>query len=457
VQKALSELQAWVKGRGGTISALVLDPENGSGWAAARPDDALNPASNMKLVTAAVALAMLGPEYAFVTGLYGDQRGSHVERLVLRGHGDPSLSMTDVWRLARALSHLGVTSVGDVLVDQTRFDDQFVPPAFEQQPDEWASFRAPVSAVAIDQNQLTLHVRPAVAGKPAHAWFEPPGVALAQGEVATRKPGSGQAIRLDLASNEQGRLVATLGGHVAEGLPRLRFAKRLDDPRLAPARALEAALRETGVEVRGSVVLGGSDVKSRLVFHRSEPLSMLLHALGKRSDNFYAEMIFKVLGAEAGQRPAHGQAERQPARSQDGAEVVLDWLARIGARSADTRIENGSGLFDANRISARSLTAVLAHVARDPGIAPEFLSQLSQAGIDGTLSSRLRAYREQRRVRAKTGTLASVISLGGYVARDAGRPPLAFAFLVNGIEGHAAAIRQRIDRVVASILDCSSD
>lgn len=470
VVAALTQLKTWVGGRKGQLTAHVLDLEDHSTWAQANEDLALNPASNMKLVTAAVALSELGASYAFRTGLYGELEGGRIERLALRGHGDPSLTTSDIWRLARALQRLGVEQVGDVLVDQTRFDDQFVPPAFEQQPNEWASFRAPVSAVAIDGNHVTLHVRPTTAGKPARTWFEPPGIVELEGSVQTRKSGSGQSVRFDLAplptagsktpandanssprsadatttpSTASGKLTARLGGYVSEKMPRLKLAKRLDDPRTAPGRALSTALRSVGVRVDGRVALGGADITGRLVFHRSEPLSKLIHALGKRSDNFYAEMLLKNLGAEAGKRPA---------RSRDGAAVALEWLERIGARHDETRVENGSGLFDANRLSARSFTTLLAHVADDPKLAPEFLAHLSIGGVDGTLRSRLRASSTQHRVRAKTGTLARAISLSGYAMRAEGGRPVAFSFLVNGISGQARATRTRIDRVVSAIV-----
>src|SRR5688572_17983105 len=137
----------------------------------------------MKVLTAAVALKRLGPEFRFSTGLYGRIDKQRVDPLVLRGHGDPALSIPDLWQLAQALQRLGVASVGTILVDQSRFDDQFVPPAFEQQPDEWARFRAPVSAVAIDQNSVTLHVLPAKVGEPARIWFEPPGIVSIDGSI----------------------------------------------------------------------------------------------------------------------------------------------------------------------------------------------------------------------------------------------------------------------------------
>jgi D-alanyl-D-alanine carboxypeptidase/D-alanyl-D-alanine-endopeptidase (penicillin-binding protein 4) len=441
VAAELAELVDWVKGRGGLASVQISDVETGALWAEANPALPLNPASNMKVLTAATALARLGAEYRFSTGLYGEVAGGRVETLVLRGHGDPSLGVQDLWELARALGHLGVKEVGSILVDQSRFDDQFVPPAFEQQPGEWAGFRAPVSAVALERNAVTLHVLAAQKGQPAQTWFDPPGVVSVDGSVETRAPGSGEAIQLSMEARPE-TLVAHVAGHVAEGLPRLRFERRLDDPRRAPGLALAALLAERGIRVQGSVGVGGAGVKPRLVFHESAPLGDLLRELGKNSDNFYAEMFFKVLGAETGALPA---------KSADGARAVLAWLSERSLVSAGTRVENGSGLFDANRVSAETLVGTLAAVYRDPAIYPEFLAQLSIGGVDGTLRSRFRALEPRRCVRAKTGTLSAAIGLTGYVLSNRGLGPVAFSFLINDIEGFTGEARQRIDRVVEAI------
>src|SRR5690606_19261426 len=163
------------------------------------------------------------------------------------------------------------------------FDDQFSPPGFDQQPDEWASFRAPISAVALQRNSLTLHVAPSEPGQPARTWFEPTGIVESSGQVDTTSAGRGQAVQWQLAS-EGGKLVAKLGGRVATGLPRQRFTRRLDDPRLAPGQNLAAHLKSLGVTV-GSVALGGADVKSRITYVESAPLSELVLELGKHSDN----------------------------------------------------------------------------------------------------------------------------------------------------------------------------
>ncbi len=444
LQRALDELGAWAKQHRGSLGAAIQEVGSAAPLAAHGERRLLNPASNQKIVTAAAALARLGPAYRYTTGLYGKLRGEVMSQLTLRGHGDPSLQTADLYAMAEALVGMGLRRIeGDVLVDQSRFDDAFVPPAFGQQPDEWAAFRAPVSAVAIDRNAIEMNVSPGAPGKPAHVWFSPPGAVEVAGTVTTEAQGKGQAVRWSLAPGGK-KLKATIGGHVAAGLPRLRFSRRLDDPRLVPGFVLAQALERFGVKIGGKVSLGGANETHRLVHHESPPLSELLAELGKRSDNFYAEMIFKTLGAESGSTPA---------RSADGATVVLDHLKQVGALEPKTTIKNGSGLFDANLISAASLVKVLDAAARDPRLAPEFIAQLAVGGVDGTLRSRFREHRDRRAVRAKTGTLNDVVSLSGYVLGPDGKPPVAFSFIVADVRGKHHESRRRIDRIVNEIVE----
>lgn len=459
----VQELSRWVKEGKGQLSVRVLDVETGKRIAGVDDEQALNPASNMKVVTAAAALELLGPDFSFRTGVYGALNDTHSTSLVLRGDGDPAFGMGDVWRLASALVQSGLRQVdGDILVDQGRFDGQYVPPAFEQQPNEWAYFRAPVSAIALEENTVTLNVVPTADGKPARIWFDPPGFVSVSGQVKTVEKGKGQSVQLRLVPDGN-KLRAELDGRIADSLPRQRFTKRVDDPTLLAGYALASALTSLGVGIKGGVKPGGASEKRELVHVPSPPLNVLVQRLGKDSDNFYAEMLFKAIAAHA--NPG------EPSTFKQAAVQVSQWLAQVtpgtpsspapagtGAapsaapHSADV-ILNGSGLFDANRLSAATLTRVLSHAYRDPRLSAEFVAQLSVGGVDGTLRSRLRKHRTTRAVRAKTGTLARVVALSGFVLRQ-GKEPYAFSILVNGISDHSG-VRQRMDRVVDALVELS--
>src|SRR4051812_15552630 len=159
--EAVTALTHTISGYGGQLGVAVLEVDSGELLASQNDRRALNPASNAKIFTAAAALALLHGSYRYETALYGEQKGTSVAKLVLRGQGDPSLSTADLWDLVRDLRESGVRRIeGEILVDQHFFDENPVPPAFEQQPNEWAYFRAPVSAVALNENTVTMTVRP---------------------------------------------------------------------------------------------------------------------------------------------------------------------------------------------------------------------------------------------------------------------------------------------------------
>lgn len=430
--------------QGASVGVAILEVESGRLLAAVNEHLSLNPASNAKLYTAGAALAILHGEHRYETTLSGKLDGdSVVGPLVLRGFGDPSLTTADLGAMVSEVKAFGVRRVdGDVAVDQRFYDTLTTPPAFDQQPNEWAGFRAPVSAVALDENCITLTVRPASAAA-ARVEFDPPGFVDVDGAVRTTPAGSADNVELVLAGNGS-RMNAHVSGAIAADSKLVRYTRRAEDPRLLPGYALKALLERSDIRVSGEVRLARDQEGQRhlLAKHASAPLSSLLYGLGKQSDNFYAEMIFKSLA---------GEAKARPARAVDSAELVAQWLDRIGASDAGVVVKNGSGLFDANRVTASSAVALLRWAWRDPGVQPEYLAQLAVGGVDGTLHKRFRGELTKRRVRAKTGTLDDVIALSGYVLRDAGRGPVAFSILFNHVGGKQDGARHAADRLVELI------
>jgi D-alanyl-D-alanine carboxypeptidase/D-alanyl-D-alanine-endopeptidase (penicillin-binding protein 4) len=349
--------------------------------------------------------------------------------------------MGDLAEMARELASAGVRRVRSIGVDQSYFDDRYAPPAFEQQPHEWAAFRAPVAAVSLNSNTVLFTVRPSEQGKSALLSVEPPGLIDLAGAVRTSAKGDPEKITLTLEPRGD-RLAATFGGTVPEKSRPVRIARRVEDPRLLAGYALRAALKDAGIEVTGDVHTANSREKKLLAAHRSEPLGELLTALGKESDNFYAEMIFKALGASK---------KGDPATSEAGAEAAARVLRDIGAFEPGVVVKNGSGLFDANRATPWSMAALLRAAHADPAISPELLAHLAIGGVDGTLRGRFRKWSSYRAIRAKTGTLDAVAALSGYVLAPPSGSPVAFAILVNGVSGKLADSRRAMDAIVEAI------
>ncbi|HET9931779.1 MAG TPA: D-alanyl-D-alanine carboxypeptidase/D-alanyl-D-alanine-endopeptidase [Polyangiaceae bacterium] len=437
---ALTELAGAAARNRFRLSACVAELETGEVLGDASAHVPQNPASNQKLLTMAVALDRLGPNFRFATSLHGRALGVEaLSELVLRGNGDPELSAATLEQLVRSLAEQGVRRVdGDLFVDQSAFDSLWDPPGYEQHPEEWAGYRAPVSAVSLAGNTVTLHVLGSESG-PARAWLSPPGIASITGEILSGR-GLPQNVRYSVRPRGT-EFDVVVGGSVPTEKGELTFARRIENPELAPGRVLRALLAEHGITVAGQVRSGGAEIEAERVASPSRSLAEIIHALGKRSDNFVAEMLLKAVASSD---------KAGPGSSARGARALEEHLTRLGALDAGSRLGNGSGLYDANRISAYALTRTLVSAYNDPRVAPEFVAALSIGGLDGTLSQRFKAHRTERSVRAKTGTLADAIGLSGYLLTP--RVRVAFSVLLNGVNGKQQEARARIDSAVENIL-----
>lgn len=443
VAPKLEALSSWAKTHQAELGFALRDLGTGRELLSDGAGIALNPASNEKLITAAVALSELGPDFKFHVAVLGKIDGGVAARLVIRGNGDPTFSYDELRGFGERLVALGLSRVtGDILVDQSAFDDKYTPPAFDQQPNEWAAFRAPISAVSLDRNSTTLHVFPTKPGQLARVEFEPPGYVSVQGEVRTMKGKKRDHVGLTLKPH--GLLLgAQVSGDIPEGDTVVHLTRRIDNPEIYAAVVLKRILTTLGVTVQGDAKRGGEDEKLELVGRDSVKLSELLPQLGKASDNFYAETLFKAIGAEKRGKP--GSAE-------SAAEVETEWLRSRQLADDGLKITNGSGLYDANRVSARTLTRLLEAAYLDPIVSRPYQDQLAVGGLDGTLHARFYALRTRRSVHAKTGTLNKVTALSGYVFGPEQETGVAFSILVSGSSAHAE-IRQRMDALVLEISD----
>jgi serine-type D-Ala-D-Ala carboxypeptidase/endopeptidase (penicillin-binding protein 4) len=206
---------------------------------------------------------------------------------------------------------------------------------------------------------------------------------------------------------------------------------------IAAARAYAAALERRGITVTGRAGTGRApDDALPITFDLSERLANLLKLVNGESDNYAAEMLLKALGATASPRGS----------SAAGARVVRGALAAAGIPLAGVRIADGSGLSRFNRLTARSLAAILRAGAADPRIRDAFVTSLAVAGIWGTLEKRLDVRPTRGRVVAKTGTTLRASALAGFVRRR-----YVFAILQNGRPVPYWTARAAQDRFVLAL------
>jgi serine-type D-Ala-D-Ala carboxypeptidase/endopeptidase (penicillin-binding protein 4) len=215
--------------------------------------------------------------------------------------------------------------------------------------------------------------------------------------------------------------------------------RTVDNPAYAAAAAFDAALLRAGVRVRyaprvraapsGAVQLAGV-VSPRLAY--------LVGVMNKRSDNFYAEMLLKHLGAKL----------EGAGTTIVGRRVVREELGARGIPLYGVRIADGSGLSRYNRLTGRALAALLLSAWSDPALRSQFAWSLPIAGVDGTLEDRMERPPARGNVRAKTGTLNTASALSGYVA---GR--YVFSVVQNGSPiawWYARLAQDRFARVLAA-------
>ncbi len=434
---------------GARVGIAVADPLTGQMLYERNADSAYSIASNAKIVTAAAALALLGPEYRYYTAVFAERiggAGAVLGDLYVRGRGDPSFGTWSLAELADDIAHAGITRIrGGIVLDDSYFDEVILPPRFadvEDAGDEHASYRAPIGALSLNFNTFNIVVTPAMSGRgPARVVIEPPNdyVKIERAQVFTTTRGRN---RLRVQTRAEGdQMVVTVVGQMRRDRGVVRYRRRVLDPAQYFGQCLRAALEQRGVAVANRDVRRGPvpDSALRIAQRSSPPLAELIRGLGKYSNNYVAEMLLKTIGAESGS----GELEA-PASWGDAVAAVSQFLIdEVGLAPGSFRFDNGSGLFDATAFTPRQMVHLLATIGRDFRYGSDLLSSLSLAGADGTLARRLAGTEAERLVRAKTGTLATVSALSGYAAIDA-RHPLAFAIFVNDTpRSHAARYHAR--------------
>jgi D-alanyl-D-alanine carboxypeptidase/D-alanyl-D-alanine-endopeptidase (penicillin-binding protein 4) len=394
-------------------------------------DRLLNPASNTKLITSAVALAWLKPEYRFKTAVYVDKspdRGT-IENLYIKGFGNPELSSEDLWIMAKDLLNRDVQNVeGNVIADDSFFDDQTIVKG-------WENFTSPaaigVSALSVNENTIRLFVKPgSKPGSPAFVASDPPTPYLRLTNRALTLSARGG---LSTSYNQKdGELI--ISGGISKKTKAWYSSIQVDEPDLYTASLFKEALENLGIKVRGTVKKGVIPSKAQLmVLHQSSPLSVILNDSNKASDNFVAEQILKTLGAEV---------KGPPGTTEKGIEVIGEFLKEeVGIPSGSYVLENGSGLSRENRVSSSQIVKLLKLMYNSPEIRSEYLASLAVAGVDGTMRRRLRDTLAERRLRVKTGALREVSCLSGYAfTRD--NDVITFSILVNDYNSGGYSIRE---------------
>lgn len=407
-----------------------------------RPDELFNPASVTKLFTAAVALNSLGGERSFQTRLLAPGKGGNRETLTVVGAGDPLLSSGDLQKLARCVREGGVERIGRLAIDLGPFDSSALPPAFGQKSTE-AAYRAGIGGLQVDANRVVVKVKPGRPGKPPKVSVSPQSsyANVVNRAVTARGKKRRKGLKISTAVVRDGRMDVRVTGTAHRKRSEV-VTKRVRHPARHAGCVLIRALEDAGVKVDQGPALGAAPTDGDvLCSHDSPTVEAMLIPLLKDSQNQVAESLLRLVGAEGAGKPVGFQ---------EGGRTLKTFLIdRVGLTGPSFSFTNGSGLYDANRVSVRAVVNLLRHVLVSADLAP-IRNALPVSGKDGTLKARFLKTPLDGRVHAKTGTLDQAVGLAGYVDLPDGQV-MVFAILVNGRKLNASTIRRSMDKALLQV------
>jgi len=344
------------------------------------------PASNTKLFTTAVALELLGGDYSLSTKILSDDNdfsdGIIEGNIYIKGFGNSTFESADLDSLVNKLYQLGLRKItGDVVGDDTYFDNVY-------SRDDWINEERsnvklpPISALVIDRNRTTV---------------------------------------------------------IRKKRNRYRtYFVNINNPPLFAAERLKQTLTSHGIEVDGKPRSLQAPDSTKNLGESAITLRELLQKINKRSDNFFAECLFKTIGAVY---------SGQQGNSFFSTQAILSYIQDNGIYSEGTQIVDGSGISRFDLVTARAITGLLEKIYFNIKNYKDFYNSLSIAGVDGTLKDRMVGTLAENNFRGKTGTLNGVSSVSGYLTTADG-DDLIVCIMFEFTKGGAGKYRDIQDRII---------
>ncbi len=415
---------------------LIKSLRTGRTWYSLNANKMFMPASNEKLPTAASALMYLGPNFTFDT--YLCYSGKIVDstldgNLIVFGNGDPTLysrfykDPRDVFfSWAQMFKDKGIKQVtGNIIGDDKAFGNDTLGFGWSFDGlDSWSY--AQVGALQLNENYVDINIIP-------------PDSLCDSIQIIPNLPSKYYKIINKMIVTDTGRtrirytrkfdtnnIIFT--GFVKRNSPEFMISPTITNPTLFYVTVLKEVLESRGINVKGVPqdcrVLKNWNYKPNdfnvIDDHKSPLLKDILTMMLKRSQNLYAETLTRTMGWKSTGLGSF----------RNGKKIVVNELEKFGIKPGTYRYMDGSGLSRYDYISPDQIAAILTGMwnSRYKNI---WYNALPIAGVDGTLSKRMIGTKAGGNVHAKTGTIANVRSLSGYVTTADGEP-LVFSFIVNG-------------------------
>jgi len=431
------------------ISLLVKDLNSGKTLYDFRSKNSTVPASTMKLVTTATALELLGPDFHFETKLEIDgkidNQGVLNGNLIIRGGGDPTLGSEKLgdpdflnkWILE--VKKAGISKIkGQIIADAGLYNEEGVNP-FWTWEDIGNYYAAGVYGISYLDNSCRVFFRSGNVGTtPEIIRINPviPGLTF-ENHLLSTKIGFDScyfygAPHLNLRS---------IYGEIPAN--RVEFSVKCDIPN--PALLLAQDLTKVLIENKIDVVGQASDIvpakyTSKIIFsHLSPPLSEIVKETNIKSNNHYAEQIFRYLALK----------DNSIASTAGAIKVIKSFWNSKGLDVDQLYQYDGCGLSPLDAVSAEFFVDLLTYMRTKSQNKEVFFNSLPVSGETGTLVDFLSKSTLQGKVHAKSGTIARVKCYAGFI--DIKGKNYVFAVMVNNANGNSKAVTKKIEDFLLKI------
>ena len=418
----------------------------------------MKPASNLKILTTAAALKILGEDFEYITryGMVGND-------LVIIGSGDPltgdpvvaeskGIDIFDIFRnVYNKLNSEGITEIeGDLVVDSFIFDDDRFHSSWpESQANRW--YEAQIAGLNFNDNCVDILFSPSVPGQAAdYKLF--PDTSYLQIENKCKTTGSGKTAvgaTRKLDTNE-----VMLIGKCKTALE-VPIYVTVDRPAAYHGFLLAEYLLKYGISVKGNLVIRQVTDKAgnlpggfQELYAKRTSLVDVVNECNRRSLNMAAECVFKTIGVYSEPDFLEVRAKRErhrPGSWANGRAAVVGYLENIGVSESEYVIDDGCGLSHDNRLSANALCHILLDISRSKHY-NTFRGSLASPAA-GTLAKKRRFSGLDGRIYAKTGYISGANTLSGYCQSDSGTW-LVFSVLTNS----PASSNSIIDKIVKTAM-----
>lgn len=435
--------------RNASVSIYAINTSDGKILINKTGNRVLAPASNLKVVTSAAGLELLGSDFRYKTSFSfsgtissaGELNGD----LIIVPSGDPTFGSTfidSVLSLSQIIDSIisvieqsGIKRIiGNIRIDLSEF-------TIQQIPDYWSYidignyYGTGVHKFTVHDNLYFLYFKPgAKSGDQAEVLRTEPaysGLSFIN-RMRTGKEGSGDN---GYIYPLPGREEYMLQGSIPAGVEEFDIKGSVPDPAVAFTDLFLKEMNKKGISFRGEVRYDSAETDygklTPLTDFYSPPLKNIVRIINKRSNNLYTEQVLATLGSRNGK-----------GGTEEGIAVVDSFLKANYIFTESLRLQDGSGLSRSNMISAKTIAGLLNYMALKGKSFTDYYASFPIAGDTLDLGGFKRfgiGTPIAKNARIKSGTINGVRSFSGYIHNKKGEL-IAFSFIVNNYSGRSADV-----------------